>query len=136
MLNHVTYHLSRDELGFTCLEEIMVDLLGFEEVKPDDPFEHGYEVRWFRPVQSHRERSRALQYNVSSPPLIHFVADGAAQDLGLGLGHFATPAPAGSGWSTTAGDSASRSARHEAGERDAGSARQPGLPPGVHRRRG
>lgn len=75
MLNHVTYHLSRDALGYTCLDEIM-GLVGFEEIKPDDPFEHGYQVRWFYDTYT------------SEIPYIHFVADGAAQDLGLGLGHF------------------------------------------------
>jgi hypothetical protein len=76
MIQHVTYHLSWDELGYTTLAEIM-ELIGFQEVEPNDPFEHGYRVRWFRNPQPG-----------TAAVLIHFVADGAAQDLGLGLGHF------------------------------------------------
>jgi hypothetical protein len=76
MIQHVTYHLSRDELGYTALAEIM-ELVGFEEVKPNDPFEHGYEVRWFRPTRADEPYAT----------IVHFVAyeDGWNR---LGLGHF------------------------------------------------
>jgi hypothetical protein len=49
MINHVTYHLGpRGLKGIGALME----LLGFIEVEPDDPFEHGYDVRWFKNASS------------------------------------------------------------------------------------
>jgi hypothetical protein len=79
VINHVTYHLSREALGYSCLEEIMVDLLGFREIEPDDPFEHGYQVRWFQLIEA-----------LGDPglPVIHFVAHGDRDPYRLGLGHF------------------------------------------------
>jgi hypothetical protein len=81
MLNHVTYQLSWEALAYTGLAEIM-ELIGFEEVEPTDPFEHGYEVRWFQPERP------SLRSGRHAATVIHFVADGVAQDLALGLGHF------------------------------------------------
>jgi hypothetical protein len=77
MINHVTYHISRDALKSRMLTGYM-RLLGFEEVEPNDPFEHGYDVRWFRSEIGAEP----------DQPLIHFVADGASLDVKLGLGHF------------------------------------------------
>jgi hypothetical protein len=75
-VNHVTYQLSKDALE--GVDALML-LLGFVEVEPDDPFEHGYNVRWFKHAgQLHGE------------PLIHFVAEEPDDDLNrvsLGLGH-------------------------------------------------
>jgi hypothetical protein len=75
VLQHVTYHLSQEALGYICLGEIM-ELVGFEEVEPNDHFEHGYQVRWFCDTQT------------SALPFIHFVAGGPNEHAALGLGHF------------------------------------------------
>jgi hypothetical protein len=77
VLQHVTYHLSQEALGYTCLGEIM-ELVGFEEVEPNDHFEHGYQVRWFRPTRADEPYAT----------LIHFVAGGPNEHAALGLGHF------------------------------------------------
>jgi hypothetical protein len=69
MINHVTYHLSQE--GIEGVDAVMA-LLGFIEVEPDDPFEHGYNVRWFKNATT---------------PLIHFVADYSGQHDILALGH-------------------------------------------------
>jgi hypothetical protein len=68
VINHITYHLSPEGLG--AVGDIM-SFLGFHELKPDDPFEHGYDVRWFQQTGS---------------PTLHFVADGGHGDV-LHLGH-------------------------------------------------
>jgi hypothetical protein len=81
MIDHVTYHLSSAALGYPQLSEIM-GLLGFEEVEPTDPFEHGYMVRWFRRIDPVGRKG------FWELPLIHFVADGNSLDVSLGLGHF------------------------------------------------
>lgn len=87
-VDHITFHLSRDELGYTVLAEIM-ELVGFEEVEPDDPFEHGYNVRWFRRVEGAWASGIPLgSPSLQKAPKIHFVADGASLDVKLGLGHF------------------------------------------------
>jgi len=99
MINHVTYQLSEEALGWTCLEEIMVDLLGFVEVQPNDPFEHGWQVRWFKPdLKDPTSPEIALGGDgLVKPPLIHFVAarddqvDTSAfrvSRTAVGLGHF------------------------------------------------
>lgn len=88
MINHVTYQLSEEALGWSCLDEIMVELLGFREIDPDDPFEHGWHVRWFQLIEALGD---------TGFPVIHFVA--AADDqvdtsafrasrTAVGLGHF------------------------------------------------
>lgn len=76
-VNHVTYHLTPH--GLKLIHGPM-RLLGFNEVKPDDPFEHGYDVRWF--------------YR-SGNPLIHFVAtpDDHKKHDRLELGHFCCVVP-------------------------------------------
>lgn len=79
MIDHVTYHIGRLAITDRRLTGFM-NLLGFEEVEPDDPFEHGYQVRWF---ESLTEVATGFY-----GPKIHFVADGAACDVKLGLGHF------------------------------------------------
>lgn len=73
MIDHVTYHMTNKGLVADDLDEMM-KILGFIEVEPDDPFEHGYQVRWFAPLYR-------------TKPWIHFVADGRNGDL-LRLGHF------------------------------------------------
>lgn len=73
MINHVTYQLTPE--GLKSIGGLM-SVLGFQEVEPDDPFEHGYDVRWFK---------RA------APPLIHFVSEAMSARRpwpNLGLGHF------------------------------------------------
>jgi hypothetical protein len=89
VINHVTYHISRDALAYALLDKFM-NLLGFEEVEPNDKFEHGYQVRWFRErVKEPSSIEIALGGpGQQAPPLIHFVADGASCDVNLGLGHF------------------------------------------------
>lgn len=77
MINHVTYHLTPD--GLATVDQVM-KLLGFTEVEPDDPFEHGYSVRWFHPL--HR-----------LPPWVHFVSDGTTPGDQLALGHFCVIVP-------------------------------------------
>ena len=88
MINHITYHLSQEAIGRPVLGRLM-KLVGFEEVTPDDPFEHGYEVRWFKDRE-------ALWLGLDSP-LIHFVASEdrtpPSSQRGLGLGHFCVVVP-------------------------------------------
>jgi hypothetical protein len=75
MINHVTYHLGpRGLKGIGALME----LLGFIEVEPDDPFEHGYDVRWFKNATT---------------PLVHFVSDDSGEQDMLALGHFCVVVP-------------------------------------------
>lgn len=87
MINHITYHLSKEAIGYSSLEEIM-NLIGFEEFEPNDPFEHGYDVRWFRmPVQPDSP------VWIMTQTVVHFVADDTPESAmnaynGLGLGHF------------------------------------------------
>lgn len=69
MINHVTYHLTPS--GLKGVGDLM-GALGFQEVEPDDPFEHGYDVRWFKRAGS---------------PLVHFVSDGDLIGDELRLGH-------------------------------------------------
>ena len=47
MINHVTVHVPPETLNDPALLTFMT-MLRMEEVKPDDPFEHGWEVRWFK----------------------------------------------------------------------------------------
>lgn len=68
-MNHVTYHVTT--AGLQQIGTFM-RMLGYREAPPDDPFEHGYDVRWFSRPGS---------------PLVHFVADGEPGDV-LALGHF------------------------------------------------
>lgn len=80
MINHVTIHLTPEALGYSILDEIMEELLGFREIEPDDPFEHGYNVRWFQLIEA-----------LGDPglPVIHFVASRDYEPPpNLGLGHF------------------------------------------------
>jgi hypothetical protein len=70
MIDHLTYHLTPE--GLSRVGGLMM-LLGFEEVEPNDPFEHGYSVRWFE---------RHVR------PLVHFVADDSGECDSLALGHF------------------------------------------------
>jgi hypothetical protein len=76
VINHVTYHISRDALAYALLDKFM-NLLGFQ-------------VRWFRErVKEPSSIEIALGGpGQQAPPLIHFVADGASCDVNLGLGHF------------------------------------------------
>jgi hypothetical protein len=77
MIDHVTYHVVGGLIKAERLSEFF-GLLGMKEVEPGDPFEHGYQVRWF-----------ALRSELTViKPLVHVVADGAAGDVHLGLGHF------------------------------------------------
>ena len=86
MIDHVTYHVSEDVLTSGDLGDFMGHL-GFTEVIPDDPFEHGYQVRWFR----------TMTYVVpgTQHPLIHFVADDSGERDTLALGHFCVSIPKG-----------------------------------------
>lgn len=68
MIDHITFHVKPDVLPLTTLLEFWEDL-GFTEVRPDDPFEHGYEVRWFMPNP---------KYHGLAKPMVHCVS------LGLG----------------------------------------------------
>lgn len=70
MINHITCHILDEE--FDDVRELMTEL-GFHEIPADDPFEHGYNVRWY---------SDGL-----GSPNVHFVADGGSGDW-LQLGHF------------------------------------------------
>lgn len=74
VIDHVTYHLS--PAGLDAIGRPM-KILGFREATPDDPFEHGYDVRWFHPI--HRLK-----------PWVHFVAtpEKPFHIDSLELGHF------------------------------------------------
>lgn len=74
MINHITYHLS--PMGLHDIGGLM-NALRFQEIATDDPFEHGYNVRWFARTGS---------------PNVHFVADGNGGDK-LVLGHFCVMVP-------------------------------------------
>jgi hypothetical protein len=50
MINHVTIHVPAGTLDDPDLARFMM-ALGFHEVQPDDPFEHGWKVRWWRQAQ-------------------------------------------------------------------------------------
>jgi hypothetical protein len=96
-VNHVTFQLKPAAIntnkapgGKRVIEgDLLADvmtLIGFEEIEPDDPFEHGYIVRWFRP--RHR-------LGITVCPVIHFVAVEGKDarkwpwsKVHLGLGHF------------------------------------------------
>lgn len=75
-INHVTYQLSQDALEAV---DALMYLLGFVEVDPDDPFEHGFNVRWFKHAHSYH-----------GEPVVHFVASDelySPSRVHLGLGH-------------------------------------------------
>jgi hypothetical protein len=47
MIDHVTYHVAPGTLDDPDLP-LFLEAIGLKEVEPDDPFEHGWKVRWFR----------------------------------------------------------------------------------------
>jgi hypothetical protein len=98
-IDHITYHVSPDTIRGASLVKLL-DLIGLGEVRPDDPFEHGYDVRWFAP-------SHMLK------PWVHVVADGEGTDR-LRLGHFCA---------VLAPDKFAKAAESEFCVRDSGSGR-------------
>lgn len=61
-IDHITYHVEPGTLANPDLIGFM-KLLGFEEIEPNDPFEHGWNVRWFRTdhdTDADRKRTPAI----------------------------------------------------------------------------
>lgn len=79
MIDHLTIHVPPGTLERDDLAQFF-DQLNMDEVPPNDVFEHGWKVRWFRDCL-HRG------------PAVHLVegfleeSEGLSQDR-LGLGHF------------------------------------------------
>lgn len=77
MLDHVTYHVPAGALNGDAVKMFM-SALDFREIPPDDPFEHGWKVRWFAPTARFGRTSTN----------VHLVeTDDGEQDI-LMLGHF------------------------------------------------
>jgi hypothetical protein len=83
-VNHITYQLSPEALGYSCLDELM-ELIGFEEIEPGESVPEGWSIRWF----ADKERG---DHNCIAP-VLHFVACRIRwtyryDSVALGLGHF------------------------------------------------
>lgn len=95
MIDHVTFQLEWDALGYTLLDEIM-GLIGFAEIEPGESVPDGWAVRWFRKIRDTSPIVPLGGPGVQPPPVLHFVA---AQDeavdtsafraarVSIGLGH-------------------------------------------------
>lgn len=80
MIDHVTYHVPPGTLERPDLEVFMM-ALGLQEINTDDPFEHGWNVRWFSTLEPGQPALHLVEGT-------HDVDTGVVtQDL-LGLGHF------------------------------------------------
>jgi hypothetical protein len=95
MIDHITYHVPPGTLADPALKDFM-SLLGFEEIEPNDPFEHGWNVRWWR-VDHDTDADRRRT------PAIHLVEGEVPSRITpydrLCLGHFCVKK--GSGWAVT-----------------------------------
>jgi hypothetical protein len=85
-LNHVTYHVPAGTLEHPYLTDLM-NMLGLHEIDPKDPFEHGWEVRWW--TDDKWDPSRGMNVHLveghnQDKPVLSSDLD---QDL-LDLGHF------------------------------------------------
>jgi hypothetical protein len=86
MIDHVTIHVHEGTLDREDLTDFMV-LIGLSEIPPNDPFEHGWKVRWFRQLIG-------SGYSPPSAPAVHLVeTDDGEEDL-PNLGHFCVIVPA------------------------------------------
>jgi hypothetical protein len=89
MIDHITFHVHQsiidggDHGPGDLLAHFWADL-GFTEITPDDPFEHGFDVRWFNAVPG-------LHGVVK--PVIHCVASSQPPRAGTDLGHIAILLP-------------------------------------------
>lgn len=83
-IDHVTYHVPEGTLADPRLSDFMC-LLGLVEVEPRDPFEHDWNVRWWR------SSSGVFRLGAVSETRVHLV-EGVAEGFGdcdaLALGHF------------------------------------------------
>jgi hypothetical protein len=71
--DHYTIHVGVGILGSTQLEKFF-SLLQFDEIPPNDPYEHDWKVRWFRPR--------------FGGPNVHVIeTDDGEKDM-IALGHF------------------------------------------------
>lgn len=85
IIDHITIHVPEPTLN-TAWTANFFTLLGFEEIDPNDSFEHGYSVRWFRVPRP--DRPPFGEPGPQRSPDVHLVeSDTGEQDL-LALGHF------------------------------------------------
>lgn len=77
MIDHVTYHVPDGALDGDAVKMFM-NALDLREIPADDPFEHGWKVRWFRP---------AARFGRTSPN-VHLVETDDGECDSLMLGHF------------------------------------------------
>jgi hypothetical protein len=79
MIDHVTIHVQPGALDSHVWRSFF-RLLGMEEVAPNDPYEHGYRVRWWAEFEDGDEPPRK--------PFVHLVeTDDGERDFPA-LGHF------------------------------------------------
>jgi hypothetical protein len=79
MIDHVTIHVLPGTLDSHVWWSFF-RLLGMEEVAPDDPYEHGYRVRWWAEFEDGDEPPRK--------PFVHLVETDDGERDSLALGHF------------------------------------------------
>jgi hypothetical protein len=89
IVDHVTIHVPFGTLTEESSAAWTVNfftLLGFEEIEPNDPFEHGWVVRWFRVPRT--PRIPFGEPGVQKHPAIHLVESGDGEQDLPALGHF------------------------------------------------
>lgn len=99
MIDHVTYHVPEPTLEKDPVDHCLAffEALGFEEIMPEDPFEHGWLVRWFVTYERNFFRS-PMTHRIG--PAIHLVEASFEEDQywprshdHLVLGHFCVVRP-------------------------------------------
>lgn len=78
MIDHVTIHVEPGTLKRADLADFF-RIIGMAEVDADDPYEHGWDVRWFAPWD---------KAGATTKPYIHLVETDEGEHDIYALGHF------------------------------------------------